>query len=419
MPNLALYGSGRIQTTTEQGPKFKYTPTIEEMSTNPQVVSRKMLSQLMQQLNTIENYRNYGVIMDVIETTSPRTNINKLLASTTSATNNIFIEYLVLPIDLAHASIATKFQTKSDILKSTTMVRCSSKIKDKLPTGTIVEFEYANSTKEEASISAKYDDYPPIIIEDNSKEKKTAKDTFTEPPCSDNSNIKPNSDSINSSQESINQDEAPVPNFSTSVCTAPEERLSLYNPPSSDELISKYFTLSQLTYSETAKQRGISNQPSPDEIERLAFLARTVLDKLVDYYGVGSFVINSVFRGQELNNAVGGAPNSQHRLGTAADLSFVNVNDTRLLDIFDEIKSKKVINQYDQLIFESSGPGSFWFHISIAHPKTPNFTRNRLEVLSYGHWNSDSSGKKTYASYNRNGIELYRQLSGVQFTRLA
>lgn len=77
------------------------------------------------------------------------------------------------------------------------------------------------------------------------------------------------------------------------------------------------FTLRQLIYSDTARARGIDNTPPPDaqaQLQRLALRLNEV-QRLLGH----PLRINSGYRCAALNEAVGGAPNSQHCRGEAVD----------------------------------------------------------------------------------------------------
>jgi uncharacterized protein YcbK (DUF882 family) len=84
--------------------------------------------------------------------------------------------------------------------------------------------------------------------------------------------------------------------------------------------ISTHFTLEEMTASNTAKQKNISNQPDATQLECLRALAKAVLDPLRD--AVGSPIkVSSGFRSAALNAAIpGSSKTSQHSLGQAADL---------------------------------------------------------------------------------------------------
>ncbi|HLU77914.1 MAG TPA: D-Ala-D-Ala carboxypeptidase family metallohydrolase [Burkholderiales bacterium] len=81
--------------------------------------------------------------------------------------------------------------------------------------------------------------------------------------------------------------------------------------------LSQYFTLAQLTRSETARQRGIDNTPPAALLSNLERLAAG-LDAVQALLG-HPLEISSAYRCPALNEAVGGTAHSQHCQGLAAD----------------------------------------------------------------------------------------------------
>jgi zinc D-Ala-D-Ala carboxypeptidase len=125
---------------------------------------------------------------------------------------------------------------------------------------------------------------------------------------------------------------------------------------STDPLYGRYFHLSDLTNSETALRKRLDNTPGENEKKSLEALAVNVLDILKDKYP--SMRINSGFRAEKVNFAVGGAKNSQHLTGEAADLSFPG---NSLVSVWKWIRDESGM-EYDQLILEHNR----WVHISYA-----------------------------------------------------
>lgn len=151
-------------------------------------------------------------------------------------------------------------------------------------------------------------------------------------------------------------------------------------PPSNlnlDQQLSLNFTLREFTFSQTAISKGIDNTPTSTEIERLRKLCQQILQPARDGLGV-PLRISSGFRSEELNRAIGGARNSAHRLGYAADVVPSN-GDTRALAkwVVDNCPFDQVILEYGTLNRPS------WIHIS-ADP------RNRKQILRI-----DNSGTRS------------------------
>ena len=125
-------------------------------------------------------------------------------------------------------------------------------------------------------------------------------------------------------------------------------------------IMAKYFTLEELTASETARKKGINNKPNEAIKVNLNILMEQ-LDKIREKFGSPIFV-NSGYRCPELNKAVGGVKTSQHQLGVAADLT------TRSKDLNRKLYDMIIKNfDYDQCIWESSG-SSIWIHYSYVRP---------------------------------------------------
>ena len=120
--------------------------------------------------------------------------------------------------------------------------------------------------------------------------------------------------------------------------------------------MAKYFTLGELCKSDTAIAKRIENTPDYTTIERINALMEECLDKVRELWGkpIG---VNSGYRSAELNRAVGGAKNSQHTKGEAADITAGGRENNRKL--FDMICESGI--EFDQLIDESNYK---WLHIS-------------------------------------------------------
>ena len=130
--------------------------------------------------------------------------------------------------------------------------------------------------------------------------------------------------------------------------------------------MSKYFTINELTRSDKARQHGIENIPSQVVALKLQQLIERVLDPLRELWGA-PLLITSGYRCTRLNRIVGGAENSQHIVGEAADLTAGSRADNRALY---EMAVRSSI-PYDQIILEKGG---VWIHISYRrnHPRRQN-----------------------------------------------
>ena len=81
----------------------------------------------------------------------------------------------------------------------------------------------------------------------------------------------------------------------------------------------KFFTLRELTKSDTAIRKGIKNVPSKSEENNLIALVENILDPLREAYGK-PIIVTSGYRCEELNRLIGGSKTSQHRSGQAVDI---------------------------------------------------------------------------------------------------
>lgn len=128
--------------------------------------------------------------------------------------------------------------------------------------------------------------------------------------------------------------------------------------PGADVRLGQHFTLSQLTASNTARRLGINNTPTdPVVIQNLCNLCTNALDPIADQYS--NVVVTSGYRGPDLNRNVGGAGNSQHCTGQAADLQFPGMN---LSQVFSWIQTNI---SFDQVIMEHDS-STTWIHVSYA-----------------------------------------------------
>lgn len=123
--------------------------------------------------------------------------------------------------------------------------------------------------------------------------------------------------------------------------------------------LSKNFTLAEFTKSQTATRRGIDNTPEGEHLEAAKELFENVVQKVRDKFGLT--VINSGYRGPELNEAVGGSAKSQHCKGEAVDIECPGNSNYEVAKWIEDNLD------FDQLILEFYTPGipdSGWVHVS-------------------------------------------------------
>jgi zinc D-Ala-D-Ala carboxypeptidase len=134
-------------------------------------------------------------------------------------------------------------------------------------------------------------------------------------------------------------------------------------------LISKNFTLAELTKSNTATRLGISNTPDKEGIHKLRLLATELLQPLRNV--VGALRVTSGYRSESLNKAITGRSDyvSQHTKCEAVDLQFVKRGRMDNMRIFNAIINHAL--EFDQLILEFGGATADkdsdnpdWIHLS-------------------------------------------------------
>jgi zinc D-Ala-D-Ala carboxypeptidase len=124
--------------------------------------------------------------------------------------------------------------------------------------------------------------------------------------------------------------------------------------------LSKNLALSEVTRSETAKRKGISNMPTPEHIENFKKLAEKVFQPIRDHFGK-PIRISSGYRSKALNTAVGGSLSSQHCTGEAIDIDMDGTDITNA-QIFHFIKDNL---EFDQMIWEfGTDTNPDWVHVS-------------------------------------------------------
>lgn len=120
--------------------------------------------------------------------------------------------------------------------------------------------------------------------------------------------------------------------------------------------LSDHFSLAELTFSQVAARKGISNEPTLAVTENLTRLCADLLEPIRTLLGV-PMRIDSGYRSPLVNEAVGGANDSAHLTGRAADLVPIEYD---LQSAFDAIRKSDL--PIDQVIFECRA----WVHVAIA-----------------------------------------------------
>ena len=130
----------------------------------------------------------------------------------------------------------------------------------------------------------------------------------------------------------------------------------------------KYFSIKELTKSETATKKGIDNTPNAGQVKNLEALIDNLLDPIREQWGAAIYV-TSGFRSVALNKAVGGVANSHHLGGYAADLTVKSQAGNKAL--FEMIRCSNL--RWTQLISEkTTAHGCGWVHISYVPSNLKN-----------------------------------------------
>lgn len=127
------------------------------------------------------------------------------------------------------------------------------------------------------------------------------------------------------------------------------------------------FTLGELTHSNTAVARGISNEPIAIHKDNLIEAANKLFQPVRDLLG-HPMVISSGYRSEAVNKAVGGSSSSAHSVGYAIDFSCKGFGSTTEIAKFlvKELYTNKL--GFDQLILEFPDTDSTWIHLGYKSP---------------------------------------------------
>lgn len=149
-------------------------------------------------------------------------------------------------------------------------------------------------------------------------------------------------------------------------------------------MISKHISDKEGTRSATALRLNIDNTPSTYIRQNMELIAEKIFEPLREHVG-GPIKINSFYRSQELNKAIGGSVKSQHCEGRAID-----IDDTygymSNADMYNYIKNNL---DYDQLIWEFGDDNNpDWVHVSYV--------------------DNDFNRQRCLKAYRENGVTKYK-----------
>ena len=142
--------------------------------------------------------------------------------------------------------------------------------------------------------------------------------------------------------------------------------------------LSEHFSLGELT---KTNAKGLDNTPNHAAVNNLKNLCEGWLEDLRFSYNelyclgpgedyntsknVEPIIINSGFRSEAVNKAIGGVPGSNHLTGCAVDIRCAGVEQALryaviLLDIADGTR-----RDFDELLIERSPIGKYWVHFAV------------------------------------------------------
>jgi hypothetical protein len=151
--------------------------------------------------------------------------------------------------------------------------------------------------------------------------------------------------------------------------------------------ISKHISYKEATRSATALRLGIENIPNEYQLQNMEIVAKKVFEPLREAVDA-PIKINSFFRCEELNKAIGGSSKSQHCQGRAIDID----------DIYGHVSNAfmyyyiKDNLDFDQLIWEFGTDDSpDWVHVSYV--------------------DEDSNRKRCLKAYREDGKTKYKDIT--------
>ena len=135
--------------------------------------------------------------------------------------------------------------------------------------------------------------------------------------------------------------------------------------------LSEHFSLAELTKTNT-KMKNLPNEAQVENLKRLCGWLEMLRIKRNE-----PIIINSGYRSETVNKAVGGAPNSNHLTGCAVDIHISGMEQliryaAILLDISDERHE-----DFDELLLERSPRGTYWLHFAVR----PKDNRRRINII--------------------------------------
>ena len=142
--------------------------------------------------------------------------------------------------------------------------------------------------------------------------------------------------------------------------------------------LSQHFTLGELTKTNT-NIKNVPNEVQVENLKRLCGWLEMLRSEWNKRYGEGNgpIIINSGYRSEAVNKAVGGVSGSNHLTGCAVDIHVYGIEQlvryaTILLDISDERQE-----DFDELLLERSPRGTYWLHFAVR----PTGNRRKVRLI--------------------------------------
>ena len=129
-------------------------------------------------------------------------------------------------------------------------------------------------------------------------------------------------------------------------------------------MISKHVSYKEGTYSQTGVRRGFDNTPDDKQLKCMEEVAENLFEPLREWVG-GPIKINSFFRGEPVNTAIGGSKYSQHMKGQGIDIDDTFGHKTNA-EMYHYIKDNL---DFDQMVWEfGTDENPNWLHVSwVSH----------------------------------------------------
>ena len=143
--------------------------------------------------------------------------------------------------------------------------------------------------------------------------------------------------------------------------------------------LTEHFTLEEMTKT-SVNLKNVPNEAQIENLKRVCRWLEMLREEWNKRYGEGDegIVINSGFRSEAVNKAVGGAATSNHLTGCAADIRVSGMEQALryaviLLDISDESRE-----DFDELLIERNARGAIWLHFAVRE----SGNRRKLRFIS-------------------------------------